>query len=256
MASRSLKATRAVAPEAMPSSAAAGPPAQGGRERTEALRGDAGGRGGDRQPRPPLLLAPRVTRPGQVGDAPVAQPGQVLDDLPGAVGEVGDHARQPRHLAVVQHHGQALREVDELGVRQPARGQHDPVDDRAQPVEVLGLQRDLTAGVPEHESAPGDARLGLRAADQSEVVGVRDVGDEQAEHQRAARGQRASDAVGPVAQPPRHLLHARAGHGVDPVGSGERARHGGHRDPGLARHVVQRDGAATGSAWDESRHRL
>ena len=189
----------------------------------------------------------------------MAERGEVPEDLPHPVVEVRDDTGKAGQLAVVQHDRAASGELPQVCVRKPAGGEDDPVDDRAQPVEMVRLQPGVAAGVAEHEGAVRGAGALLRAADQPEVVRVGDVGDEHGEHLRAPRDDRPRDPVRAVAQPAGDLLHAGARRRADPVRLGQRARHRRHGDAGLAGDVLQRrlqSAAPRSAAWERSRHRL
>ena len=212
---------------------------EGRRERAAAGRSGAGRRGVGGQRPPALGVGPGVGRPGEVGERrwPSAARCSTICRLPSAesVTTLGSPSTSRLNSTTGRR---PAAPAARLG--QPAGGEHEPVHRRAQPVQVGGLQLGAALGVAEDQGVAGRPGLRLGPADQSEVVRVGDVGDQQGQHPRAARGQRLGDPVGPVAQPARDRLHVLAGARADPVRVGQRTGHRGHRDAGLAGDVVQR----------------
>ena len=130
------------------------PALHGGRERAEALRRHPGRPGGRGQPRPPLLLAPRVAGAGQVGDAAVAQPREVRDDLSGAVGQVvGGHvAEQPGQRGT----GRRVPGVEDLRRRGERPGPRQVPGDDSRGEVVEGRRHDARADRPHRRRAAGE----------------------------------------------------------------------------------------------------
>ena len=172
----------------------------------------------------PPLAGRKALRAGQVGNVPVAQPGQMPDRLRHARKLIAHHGRAAAlgiH-AVDQNHGHpGLAQQGQQRVLAAGRCQNDPVNALGQHAldQVLcgqcgpcciGNQRKEPAFLQAVFNAPQDGR--------EHRVG--DVGQEDSHALRFAGAQRGCCPVGPVTKPVGSLLHAAHHFGTDEVAAG------------------------------------
>ena len=197
--------------------------------------------------RAPCGAGGEPARPGDVRDASMSEPHEVVDgERDPARVVVRDRRRVPRVAAAVhQHHRQSeLAAARDEGIAVRYGGENHPVDAAGgQTLERLAGAVGIVVGVGDDRGIAGVAERALDAAQDRRKDRVREVGDQHADRGRTPSAQACRHRVRDVAQPAGHRAHAlghRRGHELARAGA-QRAGHGRRVHPRCARNVLNRD---------------
>ncbi len=214
---------------------------EAGWERTELGHADVLALGRGQQTGPAFLVRPGAAGAAQVGDALVAQRGQVVHHLAHAAGAVHQHGGDLRDVPVHQHHRGEFGEVAQLLVGHGRRAHHQPVDLLGHGADQALLGGRVLLAVGEQHRVGVLPGPGLHPLEDAGVEGVAQIGHHDAEDPGLAGDQAAGGGVGPVPQLVGGGDHPIPGLLPDQVGRAQGAGHRRNRHVRLVCDVADRD---------------